>query len=93
MEIQAFKQISDVTTLASNHLKALWYELNGDWDTAHRIVQKMNDANAMWIHAYLHRKEPDISNAKYWYRSAGKPYPEGMSFDAEVQVLLNAIAG
>jgi hypothetical protein len=25
------------------------------------------------VHAYLHRKEGDASNAGYWYRRAGKP--------------------
>jgi hypothetical protein len=25
------------------------------------------------VHAYLHRKEGDASNAKYWYGQAGKP--------------------
>jgi hypothetical protein len=25
------------------------------------------------VHAYLHRKEGDASNARYWYRRAGKP--------------------
>jgi hypothetical protein len=92
MELQTLKQTPDVSTLGSNHLQALWYDLNGDWDTAHSIVQKMNDVNAMWIHAYLHRKEPDISNAKYWYHNANKPYPEGMSFEDEAQVLLDAVA-
>jgi hypothetical protein len=24
------------------------------------------------IHAYLHRKEGDLSNARYWYRQAGR---------------------
>jgi hypothetical protein len=93
MDIQTLKMNPDVSQLASDHLRALWYDLNGDWDTAHSIVQKMNDVKAMWIHAYLHRKEPDISNAKYWYRNAGKPYPEGMSFEEEAQVLLDAAQG
>jgi hypothetical protein len=26
-----------------------------------------------WVHAYLHRKEGDASNAGYWYRRARKP--------------------
>ena len=26
-----------------------------------------------WVHAYLHRKEGDQSNAAYWYNRAGKP--------------------
>ena len=25
------------------------------------------------VHAYLHRKEGDLSNARYWYRRSGKP--------------------
>jgi hypothetical protein len=25
------------------------------------------------VHAYLHRKEGDASNAGYWYRRAGRP--------------------
>jgi hypothetical protein len=25
------------------------------------------------VHAYLHRKEGDLSNARYWYARAGKP--------------------
>ena len=31
---------------------------------------------AAWVHAYLHRKEGDLSNAGYWYRRAGKPVCE-----------------
>jgi hypothetical protein len=27
------------------------------------------------VHAYLHRKEGDLSNADYWYRRAGKRHP------------------
>ena len=41
-----------------------------------------------WIHAYLHRKEPDIWNAKYWYGKSGKPYPGDMGFDEEAAVIL-----
>ncbi len=26
-----------------------------------------------WVHAYLHRKQGDTSNAGYWYERAGKP--------------------
>jgi len=91
MNIHTLRQAPDASTLESDHLRALWYDLNGDWDAAHSIVQKMDDVHAMWIHAYLHRKEPDISNAKYWYRNAGKPYPDGLSFEEEAQVLLDAV--
>jgi len=91
MDMNTLQQTADPAGLATQHLRALWYDLHGDWDTAHRIVQVMSDVNAMWIHAYLHRKEPDINNAKYWYRNAGKPYPEGMTFPAEAETILAAL--
>ncbi|HVZ96110.1 MAG TPA: hypothetical protein VG847_04490 [Chitinophagaceae bacterium] len=56
----------------SSYLRALWYDAKGNWDKAHHIVQDMDDKNAAWIHAYLHRKEGDISNADYWYHRAAK---------------------
>jgi hypothetical protein len=91
MEVKELRQVSDPAVLPSSHLRALWYDLNGDWNTAHSIVQAMTDTHAMWIHAYLHRKEPDEWNAKYWYRRSGKPFPGGMSFDAEVGTILAAL--
>ena len=92
MKLEELRKTPDPNTVQSAHLKALWHDLNGDWDTAHRIVQKMSDTNAMWIHAYLHRKEPDIWNAKYWYRNAGKPYPGEIDFDQEAQMILDILA-
>ena len=91
MNLDTLRQNTAPNTLPSDHLRALWYDLNGDWDTAHGIVQQMEDINAMWIHAYLHRKEPDIWNAKYWYRRCGKPYPEGVDFEAEVAIILEVL--
>ena len=88
MDILTLKQTPSASALPSEHLRALWHELHGDWDAAHRIVQALSDFHAMWIHAYLHRKEPDISNARYWYHSAGKPFPEGQSYEDEVAVIL-----
>jgi hypothetical protein len=53
-------------------LLALWHDAKGDWDMAHRVAQDVEDASGAWVHAYLHRKEGDESNAAYWYRRAGK---------------------
>ena len=71
MTIEELKILDTPKELGSLHLQAIWHDLHGDWDTAHNIVQQMFDEFAMWIHAYLHRKEPDIWNSKYWYRSCG----------------------
>ncbi len=56
----------------SPYLESLWYDAKGNWDRAHKIIQDIDDKNAAWIHAYLHRKEGDISNADYWYFHAGR---------------------
>jgi hypothetical protein len=88
MELITLKNTSSALELSSDHLRALWFDLHDDWDSAHRIVQQLSDVNAMWIHAYLHRKEPDLSNARYWYRNAGKPFPEGQSYEEEAAVIL-----
>jgi hypothetical protein len=34
-------------------------------------VQDESTPAAAWVHAHLHRKEGDISNARYWYARAG----------------------
>ena len=55
----------------SRLLQALWHDANGDWGEAHRLAQAQDDREGAWVHAYLHRKEGDRSNAAYWYRRPG----------------------
>jgi hypothetical protein len=76
---------------ASDVLAALWHEGRGDWTRAHEIAQDLETADAAWVHAYLHRREGDQSNAAYWYRRAGKPVARGDLVDewrAIVEALL-----
>jgi hypothetical protein len=59
-------------------LAALWWDANGDWHRAHECVQQEEGRReADLVHAYLHRKEGDLSNAGYWYRRAGRPVAHG----------------
>src|ERR1044072_3423865 len=58
-------------------LAALWWAAKGHWDKAHKIVQDDESSEAAWVHAYLHRVEGDLPNARYWYRTAGKPAATG----------------
>jgi hypothetical protein len=51
----------------------LWWDAKGDWARAHESAQQDEGPDGSWVHAYLHRKEGDQSNAAYWYRRAGKP--------------------
>lgn len=57
----------------STLLLSLWHDARGDWETAHRIAQDVETPDGAWVHAYLHRKEGDIGNARYWYRRASRP--------------------
>ena len=59
----------------NEYLQALWYDAKGDWNKAHHIIKDIENKNAAWVHAYLHRKEGDISNADYWYHRAGRKKP------------------
>ena len=56
--------------------KALELDRDGDWDSAHTIVQGIDSPDSYWIHAYLHRKEGALGNSNYWYRRANKTMPE-----------------
>ena len=53
-------------------LAGLWWDAKGDWTRAHESAQQDEGPSGAWVHAYLHRKEGDSSNAVYWYRRAGK---------------------
>ena len=71
-------------------LQALWWAAKDDWNAAHEIVMKHDDADCAWVHAHLHRVEGDASNARYWYRQAGKPVAAG-ALDDEREAIIAAL--
>ena len=74
-------------------LLALWWDARGDWQRAHAVAQEVAGRDGAWVHAYLHRKEGDGSNARYWYRQAGRPVASGelrSEWEAMVAELLSA---
>ena len=73
-------------------VQALWHERRGDWNRAHDITQDLAGNDAAWVHAYLHRREGDQSNAAYWYRQAGRPVMRG-SLDDEWRAIVVALLG
>jgi hypothetical protein len=77
---------ADLTAL----LQALWHERRGDWTRAHEIAQEIESPDAAWVHAYLHRREGDQSNAAYWYRHAGQPVRRG-DLDEEWRAIVAAL--
>ncbi|MGH8001134.1 MAG: hypothetical protein ACREPR_17330 [Brasilonema sp.] len=76
MTLLEFKQLIEKSQKCPESLpralQALWYDRECDWNTAHEIVQDASDADSAWVHAYLHRKEGDLSNARYWYKRSGQ---------------------
>jgi hypothetical protein len=69
-------------------LAALWHDAHGDWALAHELVQDDSSAEAAWVHAYLHRKEGDAGNARYWYSVAGKSeFKESLDAERDAIVL------
>jgi len=76
----------------SNALLALWHDGRGDWAQAHRVAQEIHDEAGSHVHAYLHRKEGDESNAHYWYRRAHvTPFDGGL--DEEWRDIVRKLLG
>jgi len=71
-------------------LAALWWDAKGDWARAHALVDELETADGMAVHAYLHRKEGSEWNADYWYRRAGRDFHRP-SLDAEQAALVEAL--
>jgi hypothetical protein len=71
-------------------LEALWWDGKGDWDKAHERAQEHEDAAGMRVHAYLHRKEGDQSNAEYWYRRCAT-MPSILALDEEWEELVREL--
>ena len=71
-------------------LAGLWWDAKGHWDRAHESAQQDEGVGGSWVHAYLHRKEGDTSNAGYWYRRAGKPVCKS-SLDQEWSEIVKAL--
>lgn len=95
MDLASFKISTDAGAPPkglSDALVALWWDAKGDWHKAHEHAQKQDDQDGAWVHAYLHRKEGDLSNAGYWYRQAAKPKASG-SLDDEWEAISRALLG
>jgi hypothetical protein len=50
-------------------LVLLWHD---QLDAAHTISQDIENPDGSFVHAIMHRREPDYWNSKYWWRRVGK---------------------
>jgi len=87
-KIRDFLENKQLDIKASIYAQALWYDYNGDWESCHDIIQDINTQKASQIHAYLHRKEGDVFNAKYWYSKAKIKFPD-KDLESEFIFLIN----
>ena len=65
-------------------LVLLWHD---HLDPAHGIVQDLSEPNGAFVHGILHRREPDYSNAKYWFTRVGE-HPAFLPLAKKVSALL-----
>lgn len=93
MDLQAFKNtLSDDAPPEglSLALQVMWQDAQKDWETAHTLSQADLSSDGSWVHAYLHRVEGDMSNARGWYSRAGKPFCED-SLEAEWDAIVTEL--
>lgn len=74
MDIEQFKQ-QELQQIKNYPLalQALWHDYQENWHQSHKTIDFASDKDSAWVHAYLHRQEGDLSNARYWYRRSGQP--------------------
>ena len=76
----------------SRLIRAVDLALAGDWDGAHKLVDDIeHDRTACWIHACLHKMEPDEANARYWYARSGQFYESFADPKAELATIKAAL--
>ena len=71
-------------------LQALWWDAKQDWTRAHGLIDELETRDAVAVHAYLHRKGGQTSNAEYWYERAGRRF-RSTTLEEEWQALVEGL--
>ena len=89
MDVESFRgtlHLAEPPDGRSLALQTLWWDAKNDWARAHQCAQEDAGKTGSSVHAYLHRKEGDLSNARYWYSRAGRTPATG-TLDSEWEAL------
>jgi hypothetical protein len=63
----------------------LWHD---HFEAAHELAQDEENADGSLLHAIIHRREPDLSNARYWFRRVGNAHPSFGCMTGKVKIAL-----
>jgi hypothetical protein len=63
----------------------IWHD---HFEAAHELAQEEENADGSLLHAIIHRREPDLSNARYWFRRVGNTHPSFGCITEKVKITL-----
>jgi len=70
-DVDKYCESHDISGTQQNLLRSaalLWHD---DLDGSHNFSQEIKSSDGSFLHGIMHRREPDSSNAKYWFRLVG----------------------
>jgi hypothetical protein len=77
-ELKKFFEQNKVPAPRQELLKAVILLWHDHLDSAHTLAQDIHNPDGAFVHGIMHRREPDFSNAAYWFRRVGRhaAFPE-----------------